>query len=196
MKRNKKMNRRTAIGGILGLAGIGLASTISFKYFIGNSSTKRGELNAHLNLLAELVDIIIPPTETPGAKEALVHNYVISYMENCSSTKEYNNFLNGLNDLQETSLDKNGRHFEDCSTEQKIKILQHLDDSGKSSGLLLKINNKLKGRSFFNILKTLTIEGYCTSFIGATKHLEYSAIPARYIAITKLTGNQKAWATR
>ncbi len=190
------MNRRTVLKGILGITGIGLASFSGYKYIVGSLNNK-GQLKAYIDLISELVDVIIPTTSgAPGAKLAQVQDYVIFYMEDCSSNKEYNNFLNGLNDLQENCLDVYGNNFENCTTDQKMELLKDLDNDSSSKGLLSKISNKLRGRSFFNILKTLTVEGYCTSEIGATKHLEYLPVPGRYKAITELSANQKAWATR
>jgi hypothetical protein len=46
------------------------------------------------------------------------------------------------------------------------------------------------------MLKALTIEGYCTSQIGATKHLQYMAIPGKFKHISQMDMNQKAWATK
>ena len=188
------MQRRKAIGGILALTGIGVASFTGIKFFFGNSN--KGQLPNYLNLISELVDVIIPPTDTPGAKEARVQDYVIDFMESCSSPKEYNNFFNGLNDLQETCLSDYNTTFEACTEEQKIAVLKDLDSSADANSLLTKINNKIRGRSFFNILKSLTVEGYCTSELGATKLLAYAAVPGSYKAITTLKPNQKAWATQ
>lgn len=190
------MNRRTAIKGILAVAGLGYASVIGVKYFIGYSNQDRGNLEAHSKLIAELTDVIIPPTTTPGAKEALVHEYIIRYMEDCSSMKEYNNFINGLNELQENCVSNYNTNFENCTAVQKNKILEDLNTNSDSDGLFSKISNKLQGRSFFTILKSLTIEGYCTSELGATKHLVYQPIPGKYLAITNLAANQKSWATK
>jgi len=190
------MNRRKAIGGILGLAGVSYASVIGITQFKENSTESKGRLAAHANLLAELVDVIIPATTSPGAKMARVQDYIINYMEDCSSRKEYNNFLNGLNDLREECENSYGCNFKACSASQKNELLENLDNSWNSKGLLMKINNKLLGRSFFNLLKTLTIEGYCTSLMGMTKHLEYLPIPGGYKAVTALQANQKSWATK
>jgi len=190
------MNRRKAIGGILALTGISYASVVGVNYFKENSTESRGRLEDHANFIAELVDVIIPATTSPGAKMAGVQDYIINYMEDCSSRKEYTNFLNGLNELQETSINTYVHYFEACSASQKIELLENLESSWNSKGLLMKINNKLLGRSFYSLLKTLTIEGYCTSFIGATKHLEYLPIPTSYKAVTTLKTNQKAWATK
>lgn len=191
------MKRRTAIGGILGFTGISFASVAGYKYFIENSNKNKEDIKAHFELISELVDVIIPTTtSSPGAKLAQVQDYIIYYMEDCSSNKEYNNFLNGLNDIQETCLDAYGTNFENCTENQKIEQLKNLDTNSSANNLLTKVRNKLLGRSFFNILKTLTIEGYCTSSLGATKHLAYLPIPAKYNAITVLTANQKSWATK
>lgn len=190
------MNRRTAIKGLLGVAGLGYASAIGVKYFIGHSNQDRGKLETQAILIAELTNVIIPPTTTPGAKDALVHEYIIRYMEDCAPMKEYNNFLNGLNDLQENCVSNYRTTFEKCTAIQKNEIIKDLDANSGSNGLLSKISNKLQGRSFYTILKSLTIEGYCTSELGATKQLVYQPIPGKYIPITKLSVNQKSWATK
>ena len=143
-----------------------------------------------------MVDVIIPTTDTPGAKEAKVQDYIINFMEFCSSNKEFNSFFNGLNDLQDTAVSDYENDFENCTTAQKITMLENLDSDNGSNSLLTKIDTKIRGRSFFNILKTLTIEGYCTSEIGATQMLAYNPVPGKYKAITNLQPNQKAWATR
>lgn len=190
------MNRRKAIGGILGFTGISLATITGANYFIGNSSHKNENLEVHIDLITELADVILPSTSSPGAKTAMVHDYIISYMENCSSVKEYNNFLNGLNNLQESSVNTYNCVFEECSAIIKKEQIEDLEKQWRPKGLLLKISNKLRGRSFFDILRTLTIEGYCTSRIGATEHLVYRPIPGRYNAVTDFEVNQKAWATK
>lgn len=190
------MDRRKAIGGILGLAGVGLGSVLGAKYFFGNASSILKDPEEYLELLGELVDVIIPPTTSPGAKESLVQNYIIYYMKDCATKKEYHNFFNGLNNLQETCLNDYNNNFETCSMKQKIEVLEDLDNGFDAGSLLTKINNKIRGRSFFEILKSLTIEGYCTSELGATEFLEYVPTPGEYIAITRMKPNQKAWATR
>lgn len=188
------MNRRKAIGSILAFTGIGFASYTSFNFFYGTSN--RGKLKNYLNLLSEIVDVIIPPTDTPGAKEANVQEYIIDYMESCSSNKEFNSFYNGLNDLQDTCISNYNTSFENCTNEQKLEVLENLDDNYDSTSFFAKVDTKIRGRSFFNILKSLTIEGYCTSKLGATKFLAYVPVPGEYKAITTLEPNQKAWATK
>jgi len=189
------MNRRKAIGGILGITGLGLASFTGFKLFYAPSAIDRGQLQRFENLLAELVDVIIPATETPGAKDARVQDYIIRFMESCSSNKEYYNFLSGLEDVQDTCLYDYSASFQECTIAQKTNVLEDLDRNYNANSLVSKIDKKIRGRSFFTILKSLTVEGYCTSRLGATQLLAYQPVPGRYTAITTLQPNQKAWAT-
>lgn len=188
------MNRRTALKGIFGTVGIGAISFTGYKYFLSGAKHSKGQLKDQYQLISELVEVIIPKTDTPGAKEAKVQDYVINYMEDCASPKEYNNFFNGLIDIQEESTINFGCKFERCTKAQKIELISNLGGSFGSSGLLAKINNKISGRSFFNLLKTLTVEGYCTSSVGATQLLAYRPVPGYYNAVTNLESNQKAWA--
>ncbi|WP_445748080.1 gluconate 2-dehydrogenase subunit 3 family protein [Polaribacter sp.] len=188
------MDRRKAIGGILAFTGIGIASFTGFKFFYGTSN--RGKLKNYKDLIAELADVIIPASDTPGAKEANVQNFIIDFMESCSSNKEFNTFYSGLNDIQSTCLNDYNTVFQKCTNQQKIEVLKNLDTNQDSNSFFTKIDTKIRGRSFFNILKSLTIEGYCSSELGATNLLSYVPVPANYSAITTITSNQKAWATR
>ena len=43
-----------------------------------------------------------------------------------------------------------------------------------------KVQYRLLGKSFFSILKELTVEGYCTSKLGATQALTYVYIPGSF----------------
>ena len=190
------MNRRRAIAGVLGFTGISFLSVSGVKYFVGNSIRHERKLRSHEKLIAELADVIIPPTSSPGAKSARVHEYIIGYVENCASEKEFNNFINGLNDLQEKALLNYKSSFEHCSVNQKNQLLENLDNEWHSKGILSKIHSKIFGKSFYKILRSLTIEGYCNSEIGATQFLTYNPIPGKYIAISQLSEGQTAWATR
>ena len=49
-------------------------------------------------------------------------------------------------------------------------------------------------KPFFQRMKELTVTGYFTSEIGATKALEYLPIPGKFQGCIPLKPNQKAWA--
>ena len=188
------MERRKALKGILGTMTIGLASFQGLDYFFGISSYFR-DIKEYTELISELVDVIIPSTDTPGAKDARVHHYIIGYMENCARHKDYNNFINGLIDIENESQRRYHKSFKNCTRDEKYILVKELDDSSKNQ-LIRKISNKIRGRSFFDLLKSLTIEGFCTSELGVTQFLKYQDIPGKYRAVTAFRLNEKAWATK
>ncbi|MGM9511714.1 gluconate 2-dehydrogenase subunit 3 family protein [Larkinella sp. GY13] len=49
-------------------------------------------------------------------------------------------------------------------------------------------------KSFFTILRELTIVGYFTSETGASQALDYVAIPGRFVGDIPLKPGQRAWA--
>lgn len=189
------MKRRDVLKGIFGITAISLSSYYGTNYFFGVSTSYPKDIRKYSSLISQLVEVIIPSSDTPGAKEAQVHNFIIGYFENCASRKDYKNFINGLIDIESESENRYNQSFKDCREDEKYLLLKELDDSSNNH-LIKKISNKIRGRSFFDLLKSLTIEGYCTSEVGVTKFLRYQPVPGNYQAITNISSNQKAWATK
>lgn len=148
-------------------------------------------------LIAELAETIIPATETPGARDAKVEDFIIKIIINCSDVMQQQNFINGLNEVQNFSKRTYHKPFEKCSKMEKIKTLEHFENSERSSYMIVnQVKRKLFGAPFFSMLKSLTVIGYCTSEPGATKGLEYVYVPRTYQACVSLLPGQKSWATR
>lgn len=191
------MNRRAYLKNILLLGALGTASIPVFKWVKLNQPVAPVDLFKKRETIAELVDLIIPATDTPGAKEAGVHNYVINVLLNCRAAKDQERFLHGIEDLEKYAVSKYQKDFIKCSQTEKTEILQHIAESETYKiNILNKINNKLLGQSFFSNLKGLTVQGYCISSLGATKGLAYDYIPGKYEACIPLLKNQRSWATK
>ena len=191
------MNRRKAIKNILALSVVAGAGYAGFKAFELHKEANVANFVARKTLIADLAEVIIPQTDTPGAKAAQVENFIISVLSNCTSNVEQNLFLEGLEDV-ERYCDRNfNKSFSACGTQQRITVLTHFETSEMyDSKLLNKINNKFFGTPFFSKLKELTIQGYCNSPLGATEGLAYNFIPGHFAACIPLTSNQKSWATK
>ena len=106
-------------------------------------------------LLAQLVDLIIPTTETPGARAASVNQYIDRVFAQVRDPKEVTDFLTGLDRL-------NDLDFLEGSPEEQAEVLRSWE---KSSDPLQN--------DFFGTLKSMTIYGYYTSEIGASQELKY-----------------------
>jgi len=191
------MNRRNSIKSIFALGVVSVSSLSAYKWISLNREVDITKISSLKRLIAELADTIIPATDTPGAKAAGVENFIINVLANCTSTKDQNRFLNGIEDLEDYAKSNFGKSFINCDGIQREQIMSHFEDKGVYSYQILnKINNKFLGGSFFLKLKSLTVEGYCTSQIGATQGLSYDYIPGNFQGCIPLKPNQKSWATK
>jgi len=177
--------------------GSGIASYYAMDYFVYLKTPSMYELDKNEALIEALAETIIPATETPGASQAKVHEFIILMIKDCTYRNTQSNFIAGLGDLKSYCRSQYGKPFTACSMPQKTSILQHFEKKGTPySGIVGKVQTKLLGKSFFSTLKELTIKGYCTSMPGATQGMAYVAVPGKYLARTVLEPDQKTWANR
>ena len=118
--------------------------------------------SAQDQVLLELVERIIPTTETPGAKAAGVNQYIDLVLSKVSESSDRMSFLNGLDKLIEIG-------FVQKPIDEQIQTLNSWERSSKT-----------EERQFFNDLKGLTIFGYYTSEVGATQELRYAHVTGSY----------------
>ncbi|CCG99065.1 twin-arginine translocation pathway signal [Fibrella aestuarina BUZ 2] len=156
-------------------------------------------------LVAELADVIIPTTKTPGAKAAKVNEIIDVVLKDCYKQPDQQRFIDGLTQVQKMSQDAYGKSYTQLDNTQKIDIMKKLEAEAKQQRA--EMARKVEGQQdvqipqakrnatpFFVMLKDLTLMGYFTSEIGATQALEYVAIPGRYDGCVPLKPGQKAWA--
>lgn len=139
-------------------------------------------------MLEALVDTVLPATDTPGARQALVHVFVDLALRDCYTPEEQQVFSKGLETLAAESRKRHGRAFEACTAEQRLALLVPLDKASYDP------DTGPRG-SFVRILKDLTLVGFFTSKIGATQVLAYEAVPGGFRGCEDLRPGQKAWAT-
>lgn len=175
------MNRRDAIQQVALLLGTmisapTMAGVLGQKTNLGESVLVSAEQEA---LLAEVADVIIPTTSTPGAKAAGVEKFIVRVMRDCYPKEDQEAFYTGLTKLNSESKSKFGKGFSELNGTQKIEMVKHTTSSDKP---------------FFLRMKELTVTGYFTSEIGAKQALEYLPIPGRFEGCVPLKPGQKAWA--
>lgn len=191
------MNRRNAIKGVVAFSFIGIISGSLYEWFTLNSKIDINLLQKKKQLIADLAEVIIPRTNTPGAKDVKVEEFILKTIINCTEVRGQNIFVNGLSDVEDYSKKQFGKSFHNCNLTEQTRILSHFE--AKSHGFnstISKIEGKFIGKPFFTQLKELTVVGYFTSQPGATDALAYDYIPGRYDGCIKLTPNQKSWATK
>jgi hypothetical protein len=122
-------------------------------------------MSAHQNAtVIELTEMILPQTDTPGAKAALVNRFVDTVLEDADA-RDRKEFFRGLTWVDERSRDLFGAEFVACTPEQRTALLTVMS-SGKNKSLMDQI-----GVEFFQSIKSMTLTGYYTSEIGMRQEL-------------------------
>lgn len=190
------MNRREAISSVAILLGGTLIGAEAFmsgcktsdmKSATGFSLTK--DDIAYLN---EIAETILPATNTPGAKEAKVGEFMNVYAKDCYEEKDQTIFLEGLKKLDDASKKKSGKGFMDSTPQQRHELLVDLDKEAKD---YQKAKKETDPNHYFRMMKELTLLGFFTSEVGATKALRYVAVPGKYEGTIPYKKGDKAWAT-
>ena len=129
-------------------------------------------------LLASIVDIILPKTETsPGAREANVYYFIAAIVEDCYTIERKDRIMIGLNQLLRDD-------FLDLSDQEKFEVLEQLDSEASAA--------PIEPAHFFKDLKDLTQWGYFSSELGITEGLRYNPIPGHYKGCVPYKG-EIAW---
>jgi hypothetical protein len=141
------------------------------------------------SLVAEIADIIIPTTDTPGAKAAGVEKFILRVVQDCYPEANQQIFAAGLAKLDADCQTRFGKGFVDATiTQRKDALTTNMLESDA-----IRKNTKSQP-TFFFMIKELTTTGYFTSEIGATKALEYLPIPGKFDGCMPLSPTQKTWA--
>jgi hypothetical protein len=111
-----------------------------------------------------LSELIIPTTDTPGGKAALVNRFVDEILTDAGAS-ERREFLRGLQWLDQRSRELFGADFVGASSEQQNALLT-IVSSPKNTQAADQI-----GTEFFQAMKSMTITGYYTSEIGMRQEL-------------------------
>jgi Gluconate 2-dehydrogenase subunit 3 len=191
------MKRRRAIWSIAFLGGGTIASIGIFKWFDWHKKPDISYLGSQKKLLEALTETIIPTTDTPGAIEAGVPDFILKMVTENMNIVAQNRFIDGLKAVESYAEDTFGKSYIQCSEEQKNTIMRYFEEKSKPlEGIAGKVQRKVLGDPFFPILKEYTCIGYCTSMVGATQALAYTLVPGRFVGCVPMTPNQKSWATK
>jgi hypothetical protein len=121
--------------------------------------------DAHQNeTVVVLSEMIIPQTDTPGARAAKVNEFVDLVLDDASES-DRKQFLKGLAWMDARSQELFGTDFVSAAPEQQTALLTILA-SPKNKAFEDQV-----GIDFFNAIKGLTITGYYTSEIGMKQEL-------------------------
>lgn len=157
-------------------AGAGLVSVAVVGLPAAESWTPQ-TLDAHqMQTVEALGDLIIPATDTPGAKAALVHRFVDLFLTDGPDTERVR-FLDGLGWLDGYTNGKYQKTFLKLSAAEQVRVLETLDNETEYG-----ID---AGHGFFRMLKSLVSRIYYNTEIGYKELNKGGRVPSSYGCATK-----------
>ncbi|HET9662657.1 MAG TPA: gluconate 2-dehydrogenase subunit 3 family protein [Burkholderiales bacterium] len=205
MKTDIDMNRREAIRRVALLMG----GAVSAPAILGVLAGCKAEpdtaaewkpaflTQAQAALVAEVAEIMIPRTDTPGAKDVGIATFIDKMMKDTYSKAEQQRFIAGLADFEAQAKREHGRAFVELEPAQRAALVKQAHDPAVEADRESTVPLDKRRRPFILTMKELTLLGYFTSEPGATQVLQYRPVPGAYQACIPLAqaGNGKTWAT-
>lgn len=122
-------------------------------------------LNAKQNeAVIALTELLIPETDTPGAKGARVNRFIDTVLQKAPPT-DRDAFLRGLAWVDERSQTLFKKDFGGASAADQTALLTTLSNDKNDAA------EDRVGVQFFRAIKSMTIDGYYTSEIGLRQEL-------------------------
>ena len=176
------MNRRDLLAS-LGGAGAALAA-LSPERLWAAARTKQhqtgqplGPFSPHeAETVARISELIIPRTDTAGAIEARVPEFIATIVGEWYLPEDKALMLAGLADVDTRSRRQWNKDFIALEESHQIAVLAGLDEELQT----LRQRKESTDKNFFRRFKGLTLYGYYTSEPGMKEELQYAVIPGRY----------------
>lgn len=137
------------------------------------------------SVIGELAETILPKTQTPGAKDLKIDQFIDRMIKQVMSQKDQQLFLKGMDAFESEAKEVNGKSFIDSSPEQRSKLLTKLEqETEKTPTSVWGINMKKDAGPlpFYRQVKALTLLGYFTAEEVGKKILLYDPVPGQYLS--------------
>jgi hypothetical protein len=163
------INRRSLLlGAVFMLGGAGALTR-----FVGKQDDA-GELAEVFSpeqfaLLEQVVDVVIPRTDTPGALDAGVPAFMHQMLAEWASPDTRADIINVLESVERRAWNKFGAAFRELPPERRLEVMRALDDEGLAREDLA-----------YGKFKSLVLVGYYHSEVGATQELRYELVPGAW----------------
>lgn len=133
--------------------------------------------------LEVVVDLIMPATGTPGAREVGVPAFIDRNLADWADPLWRDTAIKGLDRIEADAKAAHGQPFLALAPAQQAALLKGYDEEAKT-----------RRPHFFAILRELTTIGYFTSEPGATKAARYDPVPGDFRGCVPLKEIGRVWA--
>lgn len=137
---------------------------------------------AEMAILSAAAQVIVPATDTPGAREAGVPHFVGALVAGWMTHDEAAFFRSGLAGLDDSARQRWQRGFAACTPEQGAELLQALRAASPYGGRTFSLADRILDPKapFYLRLRDLVVLGYFTSEAGSNRELRYLPVPGKF----------------
>lgn len=171
------MNRREALKRTAAITGLAISSSTAIALL--QSCQSKGKLlwqPVYLTIeesvfVSAICNVLIPKTETPGAVELHLPEFIDVMLNDCIADAE-KYFRKPLFEFSESVINEYGKSIDECTSEEQHKIVEDLEEKSKS--------DETDKYVFYHIIKDLNEFGYLSSEYVMKNLLDYQAIPVDF----------------
>ncbi len=170
-------------------------------------ATANGSLSGHHKAICnELCEMFIPRTDTPGAVDAGVPDFIDEIVSRWYSKREREIFLGGLEELDRRAREEHDVVFLESSAAQRSALLSAFEadaskyvperKAGLTAADIVGKGTIDEETPFFSKLKELVVLGYYTSEAASSTETVYIPVPGRYSGdalLSESNGRQYTW---
>ena len=191
MTRNThSISRRSAIKGAATLIGGALGASAVGPFLARAASAAEEQApplffdDQQFALLGQVVDLVIPETDTPGALAAGVHYFIDLMMAEWASAERQNRYVDGLKAIDARALTGGVGKFADLAPGEQLELLRTIDAEVFAADA---------PDTFFREFKRMVLFAYYSSEAGATVELQYEPLIPEYKACVPIEDIGRAW---
>jgi gluconate 2-dehydrogenase gamma chain len=196
------LTRREAMKRVAWLMGGTLSASAILAVQKGYSATTPTERKpsiltpAQMSTVAAITEIMIPRTDTPGAIDVGVPEFIDLLLKDVYTQHDRDRYLAGLVEFDTAAHAEQRKEFGALEPTHQVALVRRFHDAAVIEEQRLPLPEQHLRRPFILMTKELTLLGFFTSKAGATQVLQYVAIPGSYHGCLPIAqaGNGKTWA--
>jgi hypothetical protein len=135
-----------------------------------------------LALVAEIAEILIPKTDTSGARDAGVPAFIDSALEALYPAADQARYKAGLSQFEQAAASAGKRFLDQDAAARAAFVRQSLEAA---------LAGERHPKPFILMTRELTLLGYFSSKVGITENMEYVAVPTAFHGCVPLSQMKK-----
>jgi glucoside 3-dehydrogenase (cytochrome c) hitch-hiker subunit len=170
-----KLNRRALLLGAVFLVGGAAALTRFARQSVASGDSGPVFSPDQFALLEQVADAMIPPTDTPGALDAGVPEFMRAMLAGWGSRETHAQILAVLDSIEKQAWNRYGAAFLALPAERRLEVMRTVDAESLA-----------RQDPSYGKFKWLVLVGYYQSEAGATQELRYELVPGAWRACLPL----------